>query len=582
MPVLQQAYVYAVALIAVHMVVLGVANLLRVAAEAALGAPSGGFTGLAFLFAEGRSAPGELYREHLSLAIALLLVGAPMWTLHLRAAERAATREPELRGSALRAAYLQVVIFVTALLVFAYTQSALRQGLEAALVFPFRSGPFPPEVFDPAADPTVPPARVAGALAMVLAAAAALAFHLRLGRSDRALAPIGVVGALLRRWRTYLLVVIGLSFALFGGMQLLGGAWEWVWWTEPQVPPRPPGAPPGPPIDFRTEMILSTFANATPPLVAGLGLWAASWLGAQRRTVGPEAAVELRSAVRALALYGILFVSVLGTLFSASASLSVLVRRVILEPSPPDVPLLREVGDPWPALLLFALSWWWHWRVAQGDAARADEAARGATIRRTYLYLVSSIALLLLAIGAAGTAGVLGSVVIGQQTHQGEEIAGYITLVAVGLPVWLFHLVRAGRRAAADPEERSALPRRVYLYLAILGGIVAVLVFGSAALYRTLTGVLALSFDLDLVHDVMHLIVDTAIGAAVAAFHWRVLRADRTSMPAEAPEEGALLLIARGAARERLAGLAAEDVIAYPISGSAASALEARLERDRR
>ncbi|CAN5120335.1 hypothetical protein BH18CHL2_BH18CHL2_09290 [soil metagenome] len=38
------------------MIVLGVANALRVVAELALGAPSGGFIGLPFLFAEGRAA----------------------------------------------------------------------------------------------------------------------------------------------------------------------------------------------------------------------------------------------------------------------------------------------------------------------------------------------------------------------------------------------------------------------------------------------------------------------------------------------------------------------------------------------
>ena len=47
----QRAYVYVVALVAVHMIVLGVANILRVLAEIALGAPSGGFTGLSFVFA---------------------------------------------------------------------------------------------------------------------------------------------------------------------------------------------------------------------------------------------------------------------------------------------------------------------------------------------------------------------------------------------------------------------------------------------------------------------------------------------------------------------------------------------------
>src|SRR5712691_8926660 len=103
------------------MVVLGVANLVRVGAELALGAPSGGFTGLPFVFAEFNR-PRELYREQASLAIALLLVGAPAWWLSFRAAQRAARLDPESRASALRSAYLHIVILITAILVFAYGQ----------------------------------------------------------------------------------------------------------------------------------------------------------------------------------------------------------------------------------------------------------------------------------------------------------------------------------------------------------------------------------------------------------------------------------------------------------------------------
>src|SRR5678815_3907558 len=86
---IQRAYVYVVALVAVHMIVLGVANVLRVLAEIALGAPSGGFTGLPFVFADFNQ-PRELYREQASLAIALLAVGTPAWWWHFRLAQRAA------------------------------------------------------------------------------------------------------------------------------------------------------------------------------------------------------------------------------------------------------------------------------------------------------------------------------------------------------------------------------------------------------------------------------------------------------------------------------------------------------------
>ena len=63
---------YLVALVAVHMVVLAVANLLRVGAEIAANATPGGFTGLPFVFTD-LNQPGEVHRQQASLAVALLV-----------------------------------------------------------------------------------------------------------------------------------------------------------------------------------------------------------------------------------------------------------------------------------------------------------------------------------------------------------------------------------------------------------------------------------------------------------------------------------------------------------------------------
>src|SRR6266850_6177507 len=164
--VVQRAYVYAVALVSIHMVVLGVANILRVLAEIVLGAPSGGFTGLPFVFNEFNR-PSDLYREQASLAIALLLVGTPAWWWHYRLAQRAA-KAVEERVSALRSLYVHTVVFVTALLVFGYGQRALRLVLQGTSV-----GPQPDSPFFPSLEPNWQ-ARAAGAAAMALTAAVVL------------------------------------------------------------------------------------------------------------------------------------------------------------------------------------------------------------------------------------------------------------------------------------------------------------------------------------------------------------------------------------------------------------------------
>jgi len=132
LPAVQRAYLYIVALVAIHMVVLAVANLLRVGAEITMNAPSGGFTGLPFVFNDFNRAR-DLYREQASLAIALLAVGGPAWWLSFRAADRAAHRDVAARASAIRSFYLHLVIFVTALLVFGYGQRTLTLFLQWTL-----------------------------------------------------------------------------------------------------------------------------------------------------------------------------------------------------------------------------------------------------------------------------------------------------------------------------------------------------------------------------------------------------------------------------------------------------------------
>ena len=75
----------------------------------------------------------------------------------------------------------------------------------------------------------------------------------------------------------------------------------------------------------------------------------------------------------------------------------------------------------------------------------------------------------------------------------------------------------------------------VALALAVLGGVIALLAFGAGALFLLLNTVLAFEFTADAAHDLWHLISDASVGAVVAWWHWRVLRAERAEdAPAEA------------------------------------------------
>jgi hypothetical protein len=545
LPAVQRAYFYLVALVAIHMVVLAVANLLRVGAEIAMGASSGGFTGLPFVFSEF-SQPGELYREQASLAIALLVVGLPAWVIHFRVAQRAALRTVEERGSALRSFYLHLVVFVTALLVFGYGQRAL--GLVLQGIFIGTNQQFP-SYFGLEAQW---PARAAGAAVMALTAAFVLGYHLRLSILDRRAAVIGGRAAAFRQLVFYALAVIGLFWAASTTVSTLAGIWDRI---ADQIAPIAGsiGSPYVPLSPSRDDILRFQLISAVPGILAGLALWLDSWIPLQRglRAASPDGEIERRSVARKLAIYLVVLVSALAVLLSATVAVANVVERILGTPDREQYRNIQhDLGFPVTNLVVFATLWVFHRRVVQADAARETEVERAATVRRLYTYLIAAIGLGMLAVGTAGAIGVLGSQLMGLNTHGNGETAAYIALVLVGAPAWAFSWWQARRRLSDD--ERRSLPRRGYLYLAILGGVLGMLVFGSAALYRLLNAALARDFPVSTWHDIWHFTVDGTVSAVAFLFHLAAVRADRSAqLPTVAQHSVTVLVRASDAAAAR-------------------------------
>jgi len=553
LPAVQRAYFYLVALVAIHMAVLAVANLLRVGAEVAMGAPSGGFTGLPFVFNEF-SQPRELYREQASLAIALLVVGLPAWVIHFRVAQRAALRSVEERGSALRSFYLHLVVFVTALLVFGYGQRAL--GLVLQGIFIGENQRFP-TYWGLEADW---PARAAGAAVMALTAAVVLGYHLRLSILDRRATLIGGRAASFRQLVFYALALIGLFWAASTAVSTLAGIWDRIADAVAPIPglTAPQATPPGvvvasPPAPSRDDLLRFQLIGAVPGILAGLALWLGTWIPLQRGLRAPTAdgEIERGSVIRKLAIYLVVLVSALAVLLSATVAVANVVERILGTPDREQYRNIQhDVGFPVTNLVVFATVWLFHRRVVQAEAARETEFERAATVRRLYTYLIAAIGLGMLAIGTAGAIGVFGSQLMGLNTHGNGETAAYIALVLIGAPVWALSWWQAQRRLTDD--ERRSLPRRGYLYLAILGGVLGVLVFGSAGLYRLLNAVLAGSFPIATWHDIWHFTVDGTVSAVAFLFHLAAVRADRSAqLPTVAQHSVMVLVRASDAATAR-------------------------------
>jgi hypothetical protein len=151
---------------------------------------------------------------------------------------------------------------------------------------------------------------------------------------------------------------------------------------------------------------------------------------------------------------------------------------------------------------------------------------------------VALFALATLAVGAAGLLWTLSdhllNPLLGRNVGEWRDRASlFTTLALVGTPMWLTHW-----HAAPDLRERFTLSRRLYLYAALLGSVLALLISGAVLLYRLLGLILSTS---DASSDAA--VVDAGrstsvilVAVALGLYHWRLLRADSAARPAAAPE----------------------------------------------
>jgi hypothetical protein len=100
--------------------------------------------------------------------------------------------------------------------------------------------------------------------------------------------------------------------------------------------------------------------------------------------------------------------------------------------------------------------------------------------------------------------------------------------VAVGLPVWLLHWgpVASARGRAWTEDEPRSLARRLYLYVALLAGVLILLGSGAVAARQVLDLLLGAAATGSAVTNLARALAVATVSAVVVFYHQRVLRAD--------------------------------------------------------
>lgn len=482
-------------------------------------------------------------REQLSLAIALVLVGGPVYALHWWLVRRGRDGTgPEAdadRRSALRALYLGIV-----------TTGAAATALYAAVVMLDRA--FRALVGIPAED-----GRITDDVARLLVAVPLWWIHLARRNEDLRTDRQEGAAAWLSRLVRYGWLAIGM-FALATGVSQLIDAL-----ASALI------APPGVGGDG-SAWWLGPSASAL-ALIVGGALVAWPFLRDARRAVRDADRIgeDERATRLRLAYYGVLLLVAIGTGgLAVAAALTEAGRQALgVAEETGTRAILETVVGPVLVAIPFPLVGWLHWTVLRDEASERGPDALAAA-ERIALHLLALIGIVFLAVGAARLIGlVLELTVGGVPVDDGSraDLVWCVAQVVVGIGLWLpgwGAIVR--RRAAAPLRERLAPDGRAYLLLVVAGALVAGIPSTVFVAFRVIDTALG-GRAADLASDIAIPIGAVVVAAILTAYHARLVVADQRLAPQEtAPSleasktaSASLTLVLRGPSRAELEAVAA-------------------------
>lgn len=455
----------------------------------AAGLALAGATLLLFIFNDPSA---DTSRGQLAVFTAVTVVALPVWGIHFWFAQRFAMRDPFERASAIRRAYLYFICLVASIAALFTLSTLLQQLLQP--------------IMDNASFNGETASQVAWAAFVFVTA---WGFHFFVAARDRDAAGEEGTSSTLRRWYMYVALLAGL-LSMLGGMQ----AALRLAWTALAI-----GVP--------TTVYLS---GPTSFALAGAVVW-----GVHARTLALNHITQDRhSTLRTLEGFIALTVSIAIALFGASQILYYALARALGVDNPGGAGnnILVAAAGPTSQLMVYGVAWFLIRRRLARDAG-TQEADRQAGVRRLYTNLAALVSLVAWGIGAGGLLWTLGeqleAPIIGVNAPDWKSpVSAWITLLVVGFAVWIAHW-----RHAPWAADRQSLSRRLYVWAALLGGVLVVLGGGVGMINALLQQLFAAHPHL---HDSSNLDFGRYLGVIVVAagvgiYHFRALRADAAARP---------------------------------------------------
>lgn len=540
MGIAKRLYLYGVSAVSLTVLSFGLYSLVAVALGEiadALGATviGGGSTG----------------REQLSLAIALVVVGAPVFAIHWWLVGRGWGGTDEAasddRLSAIRAFHMGLVETVALGVAMFAALHLLDRGFGAILGVTDGSG-----------------GRASDDIALILVAAPVWWFHMTRRNADLRHDRLDGAAAWLTRLHRYGWMFAGLMTLLVGASQLITTV-SYALIGRPEF-----GADQG---WWRGPLAWSLAA-----IVTGLGVW---WLHVDdaRRAIRDAGVIgedDRSTALRMTFFSAVLLVALTSAGLTVATSITELGRQLLGVADEIGIrALLESAVGPILVAVPFVLAGWLHWGALRDETVERGHAPVAAA-ERLSLHLAAIVGITFLAVGVARLGALLLEQVlgpIGVDDFFRHELVFFVAQILVGAVLWLpawSAILR--RRTAAPATERLATTSRAYLLLIVGAALIAGVPSAVFTLFRLIDtllggGVTALGSDLPIPIAVV------AVAAAVAAYHGRLVVRDLSLASAE--RRTALAQVAAAHTVETPAVAVPSTTLALVLRGQGGEDLEA-------
>ncbi|MGA7192192.1 MAG: DUF5671 domain-containing protein [Anaerolineales bacterium] len=476
MKTVRRLYFYAVALISLEVVLWGLINLLRSIIDQTVGGGA----------------------EALASALALILVGLPIFLFHWLWAQRVSAREDEEKTSSLRAIFLYAVLIGTLIPVVENLLALInRNSLEAAHIA--RST-----------------AIIGGSqtladnlIAIAINGIVALYFW-NITRSEWKSLPIKEDFADVRRLYRYVWVLYSLIMVVFGVQQIL----YYLFYV---------------PSDILGEVGRGTFINGLALLIVGTPVWFYSWRVVQNSIADTA---ERESNLRLGVLYLLALGGVITVLTTTAIFIDIVIRKLLgADISTSD--FIQQISGPISVGVPLGAVWAYYGHWLNRHIESIGDAVRQSGIKHVYFYILSVLGLGATFTGVALLIKFLIDILTGgllMSDSLRSQLATAISLIVASLPLWLGTWIpmesqALTKNAIGDHARRSNI-RKAYLYLAlfasVIGGMSAAVALVFQLLKALFTGQADSSFLSTILNDLQLLV----LFVVVLIYHLIVLRRD--------------------------------------------------------